>query len=154
MILTITWFLSSFLLTNFLICLNILKKKWVFTVQLYCSSGLLVSFFIVVISCRYLYPSSECLISKIAVKTLYLSNSPVTAKKKGGDKKSPPLISLVYLPPFCLYLQGIDNTLRRCPQSNGIDLSSSIVQVHIIRISTIIRVVIYHYPASPIANPR
>ena len=56
---------------------NIKNKKWVFTVQFYNSSGLLVSFFIVVISWRYFFPSSECFIRRMAVNILYLIKRPV-----------------------------------------------------------------------------
>ena len=73
---------------------RIYQKKWVFTVQFYDSSGLLVSFFIVVISCRYLLPSSECFIRRIAVNILYLSKLPVLSSYTG----SPNLISYLYQP--------------------------------------------------------
>ena len=59
----------------------------------YCC-GLLVSFFIVVISCRYLLPSSECFIRRIAVNILYLSKLPVLSSYTG----SPNLISYLYQP--------------------------------------------------------
>lgn len=51
-------------------------------------------FFIVVISCRYLLPSSECFIRRIAVNILYLSKLPVLSSYTG----SPNLISYLYQP--------------------------------------------------------
>ena len=62
----------------------------------YDSSGLLVSFFIVVISCKYLFPSSECFISNIAEKILYLSNTPVLSSYTGIPNR----ISYLYHPYF------------------------------------------------------
>ena len=52
-----------------------IKRKWVFTVQHYCSSGLPVSFFILRKSYKYFFPSSACLTNIFAEKILYLISS-------------------------------------------------------------------------------
>ena len=51
---------------------------------------------------------------------LYHGFSWRTAKKKGGDKKSPPLISLVYLPPFSFIFKGFNNALRRRSKAQSV----------------------------------
>lgn len=50
-------------LTSFLFLVIILVKKWVLRPYSYCSSGLLVSFFILSISYKYNLPSASCLTS-------------------------------------------------------------------------------------------